>query len=196
MAASTMISFLKLLVFLQVLVDFQRLLIEAGYIKWEVMEVVFGDNVTIQCTYYNRLSCTDHIFWTWTTGKENELIMTNGTLSEKYKNGKKYSERRSSCTQHSNLVISNFSEIDYRKKYKCGIANIKSTESSFVEYPKEEITFENISYEYAPAQKMVSTVLHLKDQQVFFSLKIDKIYPVPECQATFAVSISNSRSLF
>lgn len=113
------------------------------------MEVplVFGGDAVIQCMYHNNLSCTDQIFWTWTTEPKNDFIMTNGILSEKYKNGKKYSERRSSCTQHSNLVISNFSEIDYSKRYKCGIANINSRESSFVEYPKEEITFENISYE-------------------------------------------------
>lgn len=113
------------------------------------MEVplVFGGDAVIHCMYHNNLSCTDQVFWTWTTEPNNDIIMTNGTLSEKYKNGKKYSERRSSCTQYSNLVISNFSEIDYRKKYKCGIANINSPESSFVEYSKEEITFEKISYE-------------------------------------------------
>lgn len=121
----------------------------AGYITWKVKEepLVFGGDVGIQCTYHNSLSCTAHIFWTWTTEPKNELIMTNGIPSEKYKNGKKYSEIRSSCTQYSNLVISNFSEIDYNKRYKCSIANINSTKNSFVEYPKEEITFENISYE-------------------------------------------------
>lgn len=120
----------------------------AGYITWNVMEVplVFGGDVVIQCIYHNRLSCTDRIFWTWTTDPKNDFIMISGILSEKYKNGKKYSERRSSCTQYSNLVISNFSEIDYRKKYKCGIVNIHSLSPS-VKYPKEEITFENISYE-------------------------------------------------
>lgn len=48
----------------------------------------------------------------------------------------------------------------------------------------------------SPDPKMVSTVLFFKNQRVFFRLKIDKIYPVPECQATFAVSISNLRFFF
>ncbi|VDI60973.1 Hypothetical predicted protein [Mytilus galloprovincialis] len=157
--------FLKLLVFPLVLTNFQRLIVEGGYITWEVMDVplVFGDNVTIRCTYHNRLSCTDHVFWTWTTGKENELIMTNGTLSEKYKNGKKYSERRSSCTQHSILVISNLSEIDYKKKYKCGIVKINSPENSFVQYPKEEITFENLSYEYLTTESNLVDISPVED---------------------------------
>lgn len=108
--------------------------------------IVFGKDVVILCTYHNSLSCTDHIFWTWTIGMENDIIMTDGILSETYKNKQKYSEIISPCTRYSKLAISNFTESDYREIYKCGIAYINNTENSFVEYSKGEISFRKTAY--------------------------------------------------
>lgn len=109
--------------------------------------LVFGKDVGIRCSYHNRLSCNDPIIWTWYAGTDNELIITNGTLSEEFKHKHKYSEITSSCLQASTLIVSNFNESDYNQTYTCGIAIIKPFGRSFAENIKEKITFENTSYE-------------------------------------------------
>lgn len=124
-------------------------LLSAASITWEIpiVPIVFGNVGEIRCRYHNNISNIDQIYWTWTTGKKNDLIMTDGLLSEQYKYGNKYSEIRSPSSLYSTLKILNFSESDYNQSYKCGIQSINDTRNLFSEYLKDEITFENISYE-------------------------------------------------
>lgn len=183
-----MIWLMKLCVFAQVALGIQQRDVYASNITWEPMQIplVFGKDVGIRCSYHNTLSCNDPIIWTWYTGTDNDLIMTNGTLSEEFKHQHKYSEITSSCLQVSTLIVSNFNESDYNQTYKCGIAIIKQSGRSFAENIKDKITFENTSYEYVPSDEMISTEIKLlANQNISFRAEIERVYPLPDCEATF-----------
>lgn len=126
-----------------------RYILSASNITWEPTKIplVFGKDVGIRCTYHNTLPCNDPISWTWYTGTNNDLILTNGTLTEEFKSENKYSEITSACLKVSTLIVSNFNENDYNQKYTCGIANHKQSGHLFAENIKSKITFAKTPYE-------------------------------------------------
>lgn len=136
---------------------------------------IFGRNVSILCENNSSTRCEDR---TWMGGhnfKSLNHLLHNGIPHVSLGNSTKYTEKVISC-QDIQLVISNFSEEDLNQQF---VFTVGFHQCRF------NVSFGSTNFEYHPNDGEIKTKINLSSTALSLSVKMEKVYPVPNCSIIF-----------
>lgn len=135
---------------------------------------VFGQPLSILCTNTNTSICVKNESRVWMGGQNLDLLVLEGIPK---RGTAMYSEKVQSCSEFE-LLISNLSESDLDHNYGCTVGfsdcrlKLSLTEGDFEYHPEELDIHKNFS---------------ISVHDLFVSVNISKVYPVPTCSVLFGI---------
>lgn len=146
-------------------------------LHWTInkLPVVFYSDVTLSCIVPASLPCCENTR-KWKGGRSQKLLLFNGSST-------KSSKYREEIKQNGfDLVIKDFSKEDMHVNYSCSYG--------FFSFSKN-LTIEENSYKIEPRNKTVDLRYDINTGKVAVTVRIEEVYPVPQCRAVFmGVNIS------
>ncbi|VDI59760.1 Hypothetical predicted protein [Mytilus galloprovincialis] len=135
---------------------------------------IFGQPLSILCTNTNPIICVKNESRVWMGGENLDLLVLEGIQMRR---AGRYSEKVQSCSEFE-LLISNLSESDLDHNYGCTVGfsdcrlKLSLTEGDFEYHPEELDIHKNFS---------------ISVHDLFVSVNISKVYPVPTCSVLFGI---------
>ncbi|CAC5383644.1 unnamed protein product [Mytilus coruscus] len=141
-----------------------------GSVSWRLATkpAVFGKDIELHCNLDNDTSLDNSRHWS--KGKNVKVLVVNGETV----NDTKYSEELNKSKRTSILTITSLDTGDVNVPYTC--------QHGFQTYKKVlNMTVEN--FEYHPDKR--NTSFNQEDDHLLFSMKFEKVFPVPTCKASY-----------
>ncbi|XP_052075142.1 uncharacterized protein LOC127712623 [Mytilus californianus] len=135
---------------------------------------IFGQPLSILCRNTNPLICIKNESRVWMGGENLDLLVLEGIPKSKVG---RYSEKVQSCSDFE-LLISNLSESDLNHSYCCTVG--------FSECRLKLSLAEN-DFEYHPEEHDIHKNFSISVHDLFVSVNISRVYPVPKCSVLFGV---------